>query len=929
MKVSNRKCIRNLSIKSMRAARNRNAIAIIAIALTTILFTSLFTIAISFNDSFEQSNFRRVGGYAHGDFKYLNEEQLNKLKTDPLIKEYGLRRHVGSPLEAPFDKSYLEISYCDTNAAKMMFTTPKTGRLPQTGTNEAVTDTRVLALLGIKPEIGAELEMTFYVDGVPTTETFALCGWWEYDGAAPAHHMIISDSCAEGIFTKLDTKGIDGMTGTWNLEVMFASSMQIERNLQSVLGNFGYQDKDQGEPDYIATGVNWGYTASQVNNSITPGMVLAIAALLLIIIFTGYLIIYNVFFISVAGDIRHYGLLKTIGTTARQIRRMVHIQAFRLSVVGIPIGLIVGYVLGVLLTPVIFARLNSVNVDDISANPLIFIFSALFSLATVLISCRKPGNTAASVTPIEAVRYTEAATGKREIRKAAGSKRKIRRATESKLKIRKVTESKSKTCKAIESKRNTRSAPENKRKTRKATSGASLPKMALANFGRSKKKTVITVVSLSLAVVLLNVTMTFTNGFDMDKYLAKMVSDFIVADAGYFNVLTHWDQSRALPGEVIDEISSQDGITGAGCVYGLTMTVQEFVPEDYFRKTWGEDNNEETVNSIVATTERSADDRLALTGQLYGMDEYVLSKLTLYEGDLSKLSDPGGRYIAAVYHTDDYGNMRSDTNWARVGDRVSLRYVEEFEYYDISSGEIFGVIPAKRAYSSRAKEYHDVEYEIAAVVAVPPAISYRYFGHDTFVMDDKTFIRDTGRNEIMLYTFDTTDEAAATIESYMHDYTQNVRAQLSYESKLTYVEEFNAFRSMFLLLGGVLSLIVGFVGVLNFLNAVLTGILARRREFAVLQAVGMTGRQLKGMLIWEGLYYTVGAAVASFLLCLAATPLLSPVLESMFWFLSYRLTISPILFITPVFAALGIILPLLAYRMAAKLSIVERLRQTA
>ena len=42
---------------------------------------------------------------------------------------------------------------------------------------------------------------------------------------------------------------------------------------------------------------------------------LAVAAIALLIIFTGYLIIYNVFQISVAGDIRFYGLLKTIGTT--------------------------------------------------------------------------------------------------------------------------------------------------------------------------------------------------------------------------------------------------------------------------------------------------------------------------------------------------------------------------------------------------------------------------------------------------------------------------------------------------------------------------------------------------------------------------------------------------------------------------------------
>ena len=50
--------------------------------------------------------------------------------------------------------------------------------------------------------------------------------------------------------------------------------------------------------------------------------------MLLLIMFTGYLIIYNVFQISVTSDIRFYGLLKTIGTTGKQIRRMIRRQAY-------------------------------------------------------------------------------------------------------------------------------------------------------------------------------------------------------------------------------------------------------------------------------------------------------------------------------------------------------------------------------------------------------------------------------------------------------------------------------------------------------------------------------------------------------------------------------------------------------------------------
>ena len=72
MKVSNRKCIRRLGFRSMAAARTRNIIAILAIALTTVLFTSLFTIAASINYSYQQENFRQAGGDMHGSIKDIS-----------------------------------------------------------------------------------------------------------------------------------------------------------------------------------------------------------------------------------------------------------------------------------------------------------------------------------------------------------------------------------------------------------------------------------------------------------------------------------------------------------------------------------------------------------------------------------------------------------------------------------------------------------------------------------------------------------------------------------------------------------------------------------------------------------------------------------------------------------------------------------------
>lgn len=884
MKVSNRKCVRHLAWKSLLASRTRNLIAIVAIALTTMLFTSLFTIALSINDGFQQSNFRQAGGFSHGGFKYMTQAQFDELKDDPLIGQWGERRYLGMPREAPFNKAHVEVSFANANEAHWMYCDPVEGSLPQEGTDQAATDTHVLELLGIKPEIGAEFTLTFDVDGHETTQTFTLCGWWEYDEAIVANHVLIPESRVNEILAEVGVdpdSPDDGMTGRWNLDVMLKSgSRHIERDLNQILENNGYQSETAGD-NYIDTGVNWGYTGARMSDIVDPMTVMAIAGVILLIVFTGYLIIYNVFQISVAGDIRFYGLLKTIGTTPRQLRRIIRLQALTLSAVGIPIGLVIGWLIGGQLTPVIVARLNGI-MPMTSVSPWIFVVSAAFALLTVLISCRKPGRMAARVSPVEAVRYTE---GGNEKTRAKG------------------------------------------RKVRKVSPFT----MAWANLGRSKGKTVVTVLSLSLAVVLLTVTVNFAGGFDMDKYVSNFTaSDFIVANAGKFQTsVLGFTPDMAVPQQAMDDINAQGGITASGVVYGQTFGALEYVTEDWFRQNKERFYTPEEMDNLIHLTDKNEAGLLADGVQLSGMSAFALDHLTVLEGDLSALYEPGSRAIAAVYSEDDYGNADRNSHWARLGDTVTLRYVEESEYYDPDTGEVWASledVPDGANWVERPIQYRDVDYTVAALVTVPFALSYRYYGSDEFILNDQTFVQDSGTGSIMYYAFDTTDEANAAMESFLADYTENVNPELDYESKATYAGEFESMRSMFLLLGGALSFIVGLVGVLNFFNAILTGIIARQRELAVLQAVGMTGRQLRAMLIWEGLLYALGAAGLALILTLTLGPIAFQAVEGLFWFFTYHLNLTPFLFIIPLFALLGAGIPVITGHEMAKRTVVERLR---
>ncbi len=877
LKVKNRKAIGLLSNRSLRASGTRNIIAVAAIALTALLFTSLFTIAMSINDGFQQSNFRQAGAYSHGGFKYLSEEQFNDLKDDPLIEQYGLRRFIGMPAEEPFNKSHVEIGYSDENQAKWMYCVPVEGRLPKEGTDEAATDRRVLELLGLEPEIGEKFTITFDVDGKPTTQTFTLCGWWEYDEAIVANHVLIPESRVEEILNEVGVvpPGENGMTGVWNMDVMFKNAFNIKEKLNTILASHGYQSESPYGGNYIGIGVNWGYTSEQLIEQMDFVTVMAIAAVLILIIFTGYLIIYNVFQISVAGDIRFYGLLKTIGTTPRQLKRIVKRQALLLSLIGIPIGLILGWLIGGRLTPIIVGQLDGIE-DVVSLNPVIFIISAVFALVTVIISCMKPGRMAARVSPIEAFRYTGVSGGKKKKKRSSG----------------RVT----------------------------------VYSMAFANLGRNKGKTAVTVISLSLSVVLLMLTVSLANGFDMDKYVSNMIcTDFQIADASYFQ--TSSTKNMSLTPEIIEEVKRNGGENGGVC-YANTGYTNEFITDEYYRQLEGRYKPQDVIDEELKTADRDENGLVAAHVKLYGMDDFILDHLTVFEGDLSKVREPGGKYVAAVYSDDDYGNITEDSNWARIGDKVKIRYADGIKYVNPETGEEYpdSVDITTVPYVIRLENYREEIYTVAALVEVPHSLSYRYFGSDEFILNSQTFVEDTKTDSIMYYAFDVDDADQDAVEAFLGDYTNNVNPACDYESKETYAEEFNGFRNMFFIMGSALSFIVALIGVLNYFNAVLTGITVRRREFAVLQSIGMTGKQLKTMLICEGLLYTVGSVAVCLVLSLAVGPLIGSMAENMFWFFTYNFDASPLLYVTPAFALLGIVIPLISYRFEAKSTIVERLR---
>ncbi len=881
MNVKNRKCIRQLSWRSLWASRKRNMIAIIAIALTALLFTSLFTIVMSLNSSYEMYTFRQIGGYCHGTFKEVTEEQIENISAHSNVKAAGKRITIGYMNSGVFAKAPAEISYMDSNCTEWSFAEPTTGHKPQ-GRNEITMDTHALKLLGVEPEVGTEIELTYMVGASSVmpyekTDTFTLSGWWEFDDISPVHYINISEEYAKEIEAEAISKGLEPFR--IDLNVMMASSMNIHSQMIQVDQDLGYSWDETGEGELVRIGVNWGYTSSQLGESMNASTVIAIIAFLALVIFTGYLIIYNIFQISVTGDIRFYGLLKTIGVTPRQLRRIIRGQALFLCVVGIPIGLLLGYGVGAILTPVVMARTNlGIEVSTVSTSPLIFLASALFALITVLLSCSRPGKIASKVSPVEATKYTENVKSKKKHR---------------------------------------------------ATRGAKVHQMAFANLGRNKRKTVLVVISLSLSVVLLNILVTFTGGFDMEKYLAKQTcADFIVSSTNYFR----YSQSGSyISQEQIEQINASVSPSLSGCGYKLTGYLPYgWMSEEHWLQDMMRYTSKENAKTLLEQQNRR-DDLVSQNSLIEGLDESLFEKLTVVEGDISPMFQEDTNSIAVIIRTDDYGNVSNLDFYPPVGSVQTITYINEGNYIDSRTGNLCDENTPAEYMQFQLTASHDVAYTICAYVTVPYAMSFRYYTRGySFVLPIEKLNNDSQHESIpMFYLFDTPDDITeAYAENYLTDLTADDLSGLMYESKATLRAEFESFQNMFLLLGGLLCAIIGLVGVLNFFNTIMTGILSRKREFAVLQAVGMTNRQLKAMLVYEGLFYALSSAAAALVLSLLVNPLVGNLLENMFWFFSAKFTIVPVIIAIPIFALLGWLIPYIMYEHAAKHSIVEQLRDT-
>lgn len=692
-------------------------------------------------------------------------------------------------------------------------------------------------------------------DPAAEDRTFTVTGILKADPAMNTGFVVTSEDYLTKYAEEIKTAEREeyAMTGRIDMDVNFSNSFNIQKKLEQVITESGYS-VTEGDKNYLSSNVNWAYVSDSAQSD--PMTMGAVAGGLFIILLTGYLIIYNVFQISVVKDIRYYGLLKTIGTTGRQIRKIVRRQAWKLAVAGIPLGLVTGFFVGKGIVPLVVERSAYQGSDvQVSLNPWIFAGAILFSLATVWISTRKPARIAGRVSPIEAVRYTE--------------------------------------------------DQNEKKKEKKGTDGGKLWRMALSNLARSKGRTVIVILSLSLSVILLNSIFTVTSSFSMDQFLKKfVVSDFLIANAEYFNSeyygVKEGIEEISLSESFIRACEEEDGFERGGRLYmsnEVGLEAETYQPTENVMT----DENGEFYNmfgSEKVPYQRNEDGNYRTT--FYGLEDYPLEKAEPFEGetDLSVIKEKlaTGKYLLGAVATDDNDQVIEDEIYYHAGDHVTLVMKDgekrEFEILSLIKENYYG-------------------------------LTNRMGSQFAFYTTADVFLSMESPDYLMSYEFDVEDGREAQFEEFLENYTTTQEPLMHYESKQKWLDEFNGLTGLFTLVGGVLTMVVGVIGILNFVNATLTGIVTRKREFAIMEAIGMTKRQLTRMLMLEGLYYagfTILCSLAGG--CLLSVTLVRILADGM-WFMEYQFILWPMLIVFPILLLLGVLVPYLAYLPQRRESVVS------
>ncbi len=432
--------------KYLKLQKNRTLLTIVGIILSVTLITSVGTLAMSLRDKMIRDTKQEYGDY-HVAFNGVSGSAASKIRNNFQVQEYGIlsrenfaiinktsqKEMEQNQFAAPY--RYLNIKGYDKNAMEMLNVKVKYGRLPE-NSSEIALDQWILEYMKNKPQIGGKIKLSvgkrldIETGKEIATNTLGDYGWSaneRFQTEAEKEYTVVGFLDNKGVFqsNSFIAKAVtyDNYKSVSNNKKYFIYSKMksmnnIEKTVKEIaqIVNISGDDSDRAgkleDPEFGAANINIQYNNSllslygkSIYKGVNSSMFWTFLLVVVLIIICTIAIIYNSFNISVLERISQYGVLRCVGASAEQIRKIVYKEALFLSAIGIPIGLILGTIVMQLIFHII-GLLNIGSFYDIRMviSPVVIIISFILGAITVFISAVGPANQAAKVSPLEAVK---------------------------------------------------------------------------------------------------------------------------------------------------------------------------------------------------------------------------------------------------------------------------------------------------------------------------------------------------------------------------------------------------------------------------------------------------------------------------------------------------------------------------------------------
>ena len=531
------------------------------------------------------------------------------------------------------------------------------------------------------------------------------------------------------------------------------------------------------------------------------------AIVMVIIIAASVVLIYNAFAISVSERTRQFGLLSSLGATKKQLRNMVRFEALVLSAIGVPLGVLSGIGgIGITLHFLgdLFATLRSESTVSMKLHVswVGVLVAVMLGVVTVLLSAWIPSRRATKVSAMEAIRQSQDIHGTKKLVRPSLLTRKL----------------------------------------------FGLPGvLGVKYYKRSAKKYRTTVFSLFLSVVLF---------VSASSFASSLTQSVLGGFSGMpYDLELSYDPAPGLTEDsLMTQLRQMDGVDQAAMVWEVSC-VGDFLPNDLnpaIQTPSSTDEDKVRGNFQLVFVDQNTFDALAQTYSISHGQGIAFDGAALFDSQQGKyvwvesLQTTSCSFTLLIPKSLEHCIPQQEVTQS---DRKTY-----FQYLDYTSGvykDLF--VPVEEAYNATPLTIGTVSQEWpfylnrsnGLTVVYPVSQMATIVGADTQIMPSVRMLSQEH------------EQAAEDIKELM-------RSHSSMESPRDYAEEEQGQKNLILVIQvfayGFIALI-SLVAMTNVFNTISTNVMLRTRDFAMLQSVGMTAREMRRMLGFECILYGTRALI--------------------------------------------------------------------